>query len=132
MYFRLVAVIFIVSGIIGMVAPDGYLSSLAVDASVGGRLWGRAFGAVSLAFGVMFWMMNPAVHRREQRIGVIGAALAFGLTALTDIVSVVAGDLPSYGWVFVAVNAVMFGLALGLAASRHPQELVPEERGDAS
>ena len=110
-YFRFVAIVLIVFGIIGLVFPDEYISLLGVDASAGGRLWGRAFGAVSVGFGVMFWMMNPS-GPRARRIGAVGAALAFGLTGLGDVVSVLTGDLPTYGWGFVAFNAVMVGLAL--------------------
>lgn len=116
-YFRLVAVIFIASGLLGMVIPDQYIALLGVDPSVGGRLWGRAFGAASLAIGAMFWMMDPVAHRRERRIGATGAVLAFGLTGLTDVVSVIGRDLPSYGWGFVVFNAVMAGIALYLLAS---------------
>lgn len=113
-YFRLVAVIFIASGLIGIVIPDQYIALVGVDPSVGGRLWGRAFGAASLAIWTMFWMMDPVAHRRERRIGAIGAVLAFGLTGLTDVVSVIGGDLPSYGWGFVVFNAAMAALALSL------------------
>ena len=111
-YFRFVAIVFIVSGFLGLVLADQYISLLSADASAGGRLWGRAFGAVSVGFGVMFWMMNPSGDQRARRIGAVGAALAFGLTGLGDVVSVLTGDLPTYGWGFVAFNAVMVGLAL--------------------
>lgn len=111
-YFRFVAIVFILSGFLGLVFADQYISLLSADASVGGRLWGRAFGAVSAGFGVMFWMMDPSSDQRARRIGAVGAALAFGLTGLGDVVSVLAGDLPAYGWAFVVFNAVMVGLAL--------------------
>jgi len=52
-YFKLVAIIFIGFGIVAAAIPDEYIALLGVDASVGGRLWGRAFGATSLAFGVI-------------------------------------------------------------------------------
>lgn len=113
-YFRLVAVIFIASGLLGMVIPDQYIALLGADPSVGGRLWGRAFGAASLAIGVMFWLIDPVAHRRERWIGATGAVLAFGATALTDAVSVVGGDLPAYGWGFVAFHVVMVLLAVML------------------
>jgi hypothetical protein len=110
-YFKLVAVIFIGLGVVAAVAPDQYISLLGVDPSVGGRLWGRAFGAASLGLGVVFWLIDPVAERRERRIAAIGAVLAFGFTALTDVVSVVGGDLPAYGWGFVAFNVVMVLLA---------------------
>jgi hypothetical protein len=113
-YFKIVAIVYILSGIIGLVFADQYVSLMGVDASVGGRLWGRAFGAVSVGFGVLYWVMNPSDDRRFRKIGAIGAVLTFGLTGLTDIVSVLAADLPAYGWAFVAFNAVMVALALNL------------------
>jgi hypothetical protein len=111
-YFRVVAIIFLASGLVATVFSDQYVSLLGADASVGGRLWGRGFGAASLALGAMFWMMDSVAHRRERRIAAIGATVAFGVTGLTDVVSVATGDLPIYGWGFVAFNAVMVVLAL--------------------
>ena len=46
-------------------------------------------------------MMDPDSYRRERWIGSIGADLAFGVTGLTDAVSPIGGDLPTYGWGFV-------------------------------
>lgn len=43
-YFRFVALVFIAFGLVGLVLVDQYSSLLGVDASVGGRLWARAFG----------------------------------------------------------------------------------------
>lgn len=111
-YFRFVAFVFIVSGLLGLIFPDQYMSLMDIGASVGGRLWGRAFGAVSLGFGAMFWVMDPGGDQRVRKTGAIGAALAFGLTGIGDVVSLVTGDLPAYGWGFVAFHAVMVGLAL--------------------
>jgi len=111
-YFRFVAIVLIAFGLLSLIWPDQYISLLGADASVGGRLWGRAFGAVSLSFGVMFWMMDPSGDQRARRIGAIGAGLAFGLTGIGDVISLIAGDLPAYGWGFVAFNAVMVALAL--------------------
>lgn len=111
-YFRVVAILLILFGIIGMGFVDQYDSLLGVEASVGGRLWGRGFGATAVGFGVMLWMLDPASDQRQRKIGAIGAALAFGLTGLTDVISVVTGDMPVYGWAFVALNAVLAGLAL--------------------
>lgn len=113
-YFKLVAIIFLAFGIVAAIAPDQYISLLDVDASIGGRLWGRGFGAASLGLGAMFWLIDPVAQRRERRIGAISAVLVFGVTALTDVVSVVGGDLPTYGWSFVAFNAVMVVLAVAL------------------
>jgi len=127
LYFRLVAVIFVAFGIVAAIAPDQYISLLNVDASVGGRLWGRAFGAASLGLGVMFWLINPVAQRRERRIGAIGAAVVFGATGMTDIVSVVSGDLPPYGWGFVAFNMVMVLLAVLLL--RGGSRAVPDREG---
>lgn len=110
-YFKLVAVILLASGLIGIAVPDQYISLLGADGSVGGRLWGRAFGAVSLWLGAMFWLVEPVAQRRERRIAAIGAVLAFGITGLTDAVSVLGGDLPAYGWGFVAFNVVTVVLA---------------------
>jgi hypothetical protein len=103
---------FIVSALLGLIFPDQYVSPMDVDASVGGRVWGRAFGAVSLGLGAMLWMMGPSGDQRAMRIGGIAAALAFGLTGIGDAVSVIAGHLPAYGWGFVAFHAVMGGLTL--------------------
>ena len=119
-YFRFVAIVLIVFGVLALLLPDQYLSMLGADASTGGRLWGRAFGAVSLAFGVMIWMLDPASHQRQRRIAASGAALAFALTGLTDVVSVISGDLPPVGWTFVAFNAAMVGLALYYWATPAP------------
>jgi hypothetical protein len=115
-YFRFVAVMFVAFGLIGLVFVDQYSSLLGGDAGAGGRLWGRAFGAVSVGFGAMLWMMDPRRNQRARRIGAIGAALAFGLNGIVDVVSLVTGDWPAssinLGWVFVAFNAVMMGFAL--------------------
>lgn len=119
-YFRFVALVFIVSGLLGLVLPDQYMSLMDVGASVGGRLWGRAFGAVSVALGVMFWMMDPSGDPRARRVGAIGAALAFGLTGIGDVVSLVTGDFAAYAWAFVAFNAVVVALALALYCLRTP------------
>lgn len=107
-FFRMVAVIFLVSGAIGVLAPDQYIALLGADASVGGRLWGRAFGAAGLAFGAVLWMLEPRTAR-ERRLGAVGAIVAISLTGLTDLISVVGGDLPTTGWAFVAFNAAMAG-----------------------
>lgn len=111
-YFKFVAIVFVLSGFLGLVLADEYISLLGADSSVGGRLWGRAFGAASVAIGVMFWMTDPSRDRRSKRVGAVGAALAFGLTGFGDVVSVLAGDMLTYAWAFVAFNAAMFGLAL--------------------
>ena len=111
-YFRVAAVIFLVGGVIGLVIPDQYIAILDVDASVGGRLWGRAFGGVSVGFGAMLWMIDPSNDHLGRRIGAVGALLAFGLTGLGDVVSLIQGDLPPLGWAFVAFNAVMTGFAI--------------------
>jgi hypothetical protein len=112
--FRIVAITFLAFGLVAAVFPDQHVSLLGADASIGGRLWGRAFGAASLDLGAMFWLIDPVAQRRERRIGAIGAVLVFGVTALTDAVSVVGGDLPGYGWSFVAFNAVIVVLAVML------------------
>ena len=111
-YFKIVAFVFVVSGLLGLILPDQYMSLMDVGPSVGGRLWGRAFGAVAIAFGAMFWMMDPGGDRRARMTGALGAALAFGLTGVGDAISVLTGDLPAFGWGFVAFHAVMTGLAL--------------------
>lgn len=46
-YFKLVAVILLASGLIGIAVPDQYISLLGADGIVGGRLRGRAFGVAS-------------------------------------------------------------------------------------
>jgi len=113
-YFKVVAIIYILSGILGLFFADQYISLLDADASTGGRLWARAFGAVSVGFGVMYWMMNPSKDQRARKIGAVGAALTFGLTGLTDLISVLTGDLPPVGWGFIAFHVVMVGLAINL------------------
>lgn len=110
-YFKVVALVFVAFGAVASVMPDLYIALLDVAASAGGRLWGRAFGAASLGLGAIFWMIDPAIQR-ERRIGAIGAVLVFGVTALTDAISVVGGDLPTYGWGFVVFNGLMVFLAL--------------------
>ena len=110
-FFRFVAFLFIVSGFLGLVLPDPYISLLGAEASAGGRLWGRAFGAVSIGIGTMFWMLDPS-RDRMRRIGAAGAALSFGITGTGDVVSVIGGDLPAYGWGFVAFNGAMVLWAL--------------------
>lgn len=115
-YFRFVAVMFIAFGLIGLALVDQYSSLLGADAGAGGRLWGRAFGAVSVGFGAMLWMMDPRRDPRARRVAAIGAALVFGLNGIADVVSLVTGDWPAssmtLGWVFVGFNAVMAGLAV--------------------
>jgi hypothetical protein len=110
-YFRFVAIAWIAAGLFGLVFPDLYSSLLGVEASVGGRVWARGFGAVSVGFGAMFWLMEPSSDQRTKRTAAIGAALAFGLTGIGDIVALVAGDSPTYAWALVAFNVVMVGLA---------------------
>ena len=111
-YFKFAAIIFILSGVLGLVLADQYISLLSADASVGGRLWGRAFGAVSGAVGVMFWVIDPSGDKRARQVGGVVAALAFGLTGIGDAVSVLGGDMPAYGLAFVGFYAAMVALAL--------------------
>jgi len=111
-YFRFLAVSWIVVGLLGLVFPDQYSSMLGVEASVGGRVWARGFGAVSVGFGAVFWILEPSSDQRARRAGAIGAALAFGLTGIGDVISLVAGDMPTYAWALVAFNVVMVALAL--------------------
>jgi hypothetical protein len=111
-YFRFVAIAWIGAGLFGLVLPDLYSSLLGVEASVGGRVWARGFGAVSVAFGAIIWLLEPSSDQRTRRAAATGAALAFGLTGIGDIVSLVAGDSPINAWALVAFNAVMVVLAL--------------------
>jgi hypothetical protein len=111
-FFRFVAVSWIVAGLFGLVFPDQYSSLLGAEVSIGGRVWARGFGAVSVGFGALFWMIEPSSDQRERRAGAIGAALAFGLTGIGDVVSLLAGDSPTYTLVLVAFNVVMVVLAL--------------------
>lgn len=111
LYLKITGVIYLMSALIGVVIPDPYIQLLSVEASTGGRLWGRAFGAVAAGFAVILFTLDP--HDSHQRkIGLIGAVIAYTLTGLTDIVSVIQGDLPPYGWGFVAFNALMTGLGI--------------------
>lgn len=112
LYFKFAAIIFILSGFLGLLLADQYISLLSADASVDGRLWGRAFGAVSVAVGVMFWIIDPSDDQRARQVGGAVAALAFGLTGIGDVVSVLGGDMPAYGWAFVGFNAAMVALAI--------------------
>jgi hypothetical protein len=111
-YFRFVAIAWIAAGLFGLVLPDLYSSLLGVAASVGGRVWARGFGAVSVGFGAIFWLIEPSRDQRTKRAAAIAAALAFGLTGAGDIISLVAGESPSYAWALVAFNALMVVLAL--------------------
>ena len=89
-YIRVVAIVFLIFGVIALVVPDGYLALLGADASVGGRLWGRAFGAAAVTFGAVLWELSrgdPAGVRLAAR----AAVLVFGLTGLADLLSVVQG-----------------------------------------
>lgn len=111
-YFRFAAIAWIVAGLFGLVFPDLYSSLLGVEASMGGRVWARGFGAVSVGFGAIFWLLEPSSDQRTRRAAAIAAALAFGLTGIGDVVSLAAGDSPTYAWALVAFNALMLALAL--------------------
>jgi hypothetical protein len=91
-------------------------------ASVSGRVWARGFGAVSVGFGAMFWMLEPSSDQRARRAGAIGAALVFGLTGIGDVISLVASEMPTYAWALVAFNVVMVALALYTLLSPAPSE----------
>lgn len=106
-YLRVTTVIFAVSGLIGLLMPDQYLDLFfGIEGSVGGRLWGRAFGAAAIGLVVVWWMADQN-STRELRLCLLGAVAAFGLTGLGDVVSIVQGDFTSVAWAFVALNAVM-------------------------
>lgn len=109
LYLKITGVVFMASAVISVVIPDPYIELLGVEGSTGGRLWGRGFGAVAAGFAVILFMINPLEHR-QRRLGLAGAVIAYALTGLTDIVSVTQRDLPTYGWGFVAFNALMTGL----------------------
>lgn len=106
-YLRAAAVIFAISGLIGLLMSDQYLDVLfGIDGSVGGRLWGRGFGAAAIGLAIVLWMTDQS-STRELRLGFLGAAAAFALTGLGDVVSVLRGDLEPIAWAFVALNAAM-------------------------
>jgi hypothetical protein len=111
-YFRFVAIAWIAAGLFGLVFPDLYSSLLGVEANVAGRVWARGFGAVSVGFGAILWLSEPSSDQRTRRSAAVGAALAFGLTGVGDVVSLVAGDSPTYTWALAAFNALMVALAL--------------------
>jgi hypothetical protein len=115
-YVRIVAIVFLVFGVIAAAVPDGYIVLLGADASVGGRLWGRAFGAVAVAFGAVLWEL-PRKGPSGVRLAARAAVVAFGLTGLVDLLSVLQSDLPTIGWGFVAFNAAMAGLGASYAAT---------------
>ncbi len=118
-YLRVTAVIFAVSGVIGLIIPDQYLDALfGIGGSVGGRLWGRGFGAAALGLAVLLWMVDRTAPR-ELRLGLAGAVVVFGLTGLGDVISVIQGDFEPLAWAFVAFHAVMAALgAVYLARAR--------------
>ncbi len=110
LYLRVTAVIFAVSGLIGLLVPDQYLDVLfGIGGSVGGRLWGRGFGAAAIGLAVVLWMIDRTATR-ELRLGLAGSVVAYGLTGLGDVVSVTQGDFEPVAWTFVALNAVMAAL----------------------
>lgn len=109
-YLRVTAVIFAVSGLIGLFIPDQYLDVLfGIEGSVGGRLWGRGFGATAIALAAMLWMVDHTATR-ELRLGFLGAIVAYGLTGLGDVVSVIQGDFEPVAWAFVAFHVSMASL----------------------
>ncbi len=109
-YLRVTAAIFAVSGVIGLIIPDQYLDVLfGIGGSVGGRLWGRGFGAAAIGLAVVLWMVDQTA-RREIRLGLVGAVVAYGLTGLGDVASVIQGDFAPVAWAFVAFNAGMASL----------------------
>lgn len=106
-YLRVTAVIFAVSGLIGLFMPDQYLDVFfGVEGSVGGRLWGRGFGAAALGLAIVLWVVDQT-SKAELRLGLLGAVVAFALTGLGDVVSILQGDFESVAWAFVAFNAAM-------------------------
>ena len=109
-YLKVTAVIFAVSGLIGLLIPDQYLDLLfGIEGSVGGRLWGRGFGATAIGLAIVLWMVDQT-SMRELRLGLAGAVVAFGLTGLGDLVSVLQSDFEPMAWAFVVFNAVMASL----------------------
>ncbi len=118
-YLRVTSVVFGVSGLIGLFLPDQYLDVLfGIGGSVGGRLWGRGFGAAAIALAAVWWMVDTTASR-DLRLGLVGAIVAYGLTGLGDVVSVIQGDFGPVAWAFVAFHAVMAGLgAIYLTRSR--------------
>jgi hypothetical protein len=133
-YVRIVAIVFLVFGVIALAVPDRYVALLGADASVGGRLWGRAFGAAAVTLGACLWELSRG-DPAELRLAARAAVLVFGLTGLADLLAVVQGDLPTIGWVFVAFNAAMAGLGASFAvtAGREASPSAPgPERGRSS
>jgi hypothetical protein len=103
------------------------MSLLDVEASTGGRLWGRGFGAAALGFGWVLWVLDPSVDR-ERRVAASGAAVAFIATALTDAAGTVSREFTSpLGWTFVAFNTVMAVLAVLVVASAPAKGVVVVE-----
>lgn len=128
-YLRVTAVIFALSGLIGLFIPDQYLDVLfGIEGSVGGRLWGRPFGAAAIGLSVMLWMVEQST--RQLRLGLTGAIVAYGLTGLGDIVSVIQGDFEPVAWVFVAFNLVM--ATLGAIYLARPSPMPSEVNAQAS
>lgn len=107
LFFRIVAIVLFVSGAIGLIAADQYMSTLDVEASVGGRLWGRSMGGLAIGLGVIVWLAFTPKYERSRRPAAIGVVAAFGVTMVVDIVSTVGGDLPAMGWSFVALNGII-------------------------
>lgn len=129
-YLRVTAVIFAVSGLIGLFLPDQYLDVLfGIEGSVGGRLWGRGFGAAALGLAVVLWVVDQT-STRQLRLGLIGAVVAYALTGLGDLVSVIQGDFEPVAWAFIAFHAAMAILGVIYLARSSP--MPPEVAAQAS
>lgn len=120
LFFRIVAIVLFVSGVIGLVAADQYMSTLDVVASVGGRLWGRSMGGLAIGLGVIVWLAFTPRFETTRRPAAIGVLVAFGVTMVVDIVSTVSGDLPAMGWSFVVLNGVIAVFAAVYLRTRSP------------
>ena len=77
----------------------------------------------------MLWVVDQT-STRQLRLGLIGAVVAYALTGLGDLVSVIQGDFEPVAWAFIAFHAAM--AILGVVYLARSSTMPPEVAAQAS
>lgn len=111
--FRVSAVIFMIFGLVWLVAPKAMPASYGLDLDPYGAYILRQVGAINISLAVLFFLVSGLAHSPARQAVVTFALINQVLSGIVTLLAVLDGAIPAgAGWFGVALNLV-FALAFG-------------------